>query len=293
MKKLGYLLVGISVMFMASCSERSDVIEEMSTLKAKTAVAEGISSPMSDMEVYPYIIAGDNKGGNRTCDEVATAFGATFDLCGDKIDYDGDFMGSFPDGLMVTTDGTYVSFEMDNCIDVEGEWYKVGAVIVKGSNAANVYYYPDGTLSDSGLASPENSSGKPAGLSNLTFCFVKCDVGVAIKMWYVDEGNILPALSNGAPVFTDGWCANLGFNSIMEESPITLTGFNGDDIGHFLIENMGDHVQITINLDEEYELKSSYIFVGSKLGLMNSAVGDCPDYESWVVKYSNLFTIPF
>lgn len=48
------------------------------------------------------------------------------------------------------------------------------AVVVKGSDAANVYYYqftPANELSDTDLVTPTNASGKPAGLSHLEFCF--------------------------------------------------------------------------------------------------------------------------
>ena len=55
-------------------------------------------------------------------------------------------MHHFLHGLEVTVDGIYVSFIMEDCILMDGKYYKVGAVIVKGGNAANVYYYPDGTL---------------------------------------------------------------------------------------------------------------------------------------------------
>ncbi len=48
-------------------------------------------------DVIPQIITGANKGGNRTCEEVETAFSTIanpvhFDICGDKHDY-GDFDG--------------------------------------------------------------------------------------------------------------------------------------------------------------------------------------------------------
>lgn len=135
------------------------------------------SEPESDDGIIPYIIPGANNGGNRTCEEVAAEFNTTFDLCGDKVDYGNiDMPGAFPHGLEVTvTMGKYVAFTMDDCVKIGDYYYKVGAVIVKGSSAANVYFYPGGTLGDSGLAAPINSSGTPAGLSNLTFCFVKCE----------------------------------------------------------------------------------------------------------------------
>ncbi len=49
------------------------------------------------------------------------------------------------------------------------------AVIVKGSDAANVYDYtgtPANELSDTDLVTPINASGRPAGLSHLEFCYM-------------------------------------------------------------------------------------------------------------------------
>jgi hypothetical protein len=186
MKKLNYLFAAIiMVAALVSCEKNgSDPV-----ILKKGDVVAGASLPVSlgvkseDVVVapgvVPQIIPGANRGGNRTCDEVATYFGLPvgFFYCGDKIDYEnGSFRGSFPDGLTVTVkDGTFVSFKMDACILIGDKHYKVGAVIVKGSNNANIYYYEGGTMGDSGLASPVNPSGKPAGLSNLSFCFVECE----------------------------------------------------------------------------------------------------------------------
>jgi hypothetical protein len=144
-----------------------------------TATENIPSAPTSDGGVMPYIIPGDSDGGNRTCDEVGAAFSATFafDFTTDKQDYEDNqpaagagtwtfpWTGTGADGsvTVTVTEGTFVAF------DSTGAY--VGAAIVKGSNDANVYYYaPEGVASDSGLASPFNSSGDPAGLSNLTFC---------------------------------------------------------------------------------------------------------------------------
>lgn len=47
----------------------------------------------------------------------------------------------------------------------------IDAVIVKGSNAANVYIYPGESMGDTNLVTPTNESGKPAGLSHVNFCY--------------------------------------------------------------------------------------------------------------------------
>jgi hypothetical protein len=126
------------------------------------------SSPVSAGGVTPYVIDGDNQGGNRTCAEVGYAFYSDsnyFEFSSARTNYNsGSFDASFPSGLSVNTNGTNVSFTST---------FPIGAVIVKGSNDANVYAYNPQVKSDSGLASPVNASGNPAGLSNLTFCWNK------------------------------------------------------------------------------------------------------------------------
>ena len=45
------------------------------------------------------------------------------------------------------------------------------AVISKGGPSANVYFYDPESFGDSGLHSPDNSSGEPAAISHITFCY--------------------------------------------------------------------------------------------------------------------------
>jgi len=172
MKKLSFLLVSLFIIAAMVGCQKTDSDE----IVLKSNKVNTVSSPAA--LVNPYIIPGDNNGGNRTCAEVEAAFNLPegYFRCGEKIDYNnGNFAGSFPEGLTVTvSDGTYVTFEMKDCIEIDGRSFKVGAVIVKGGNAANVYYYEGGSLGDINLASPANKNGKPAGLSNLSFCFVEC-----------------------------------------------------------------------------------------------------------------------
>jgi len=78
----------------------------------------------------------------------------------DGIDYDFDeygngyWAGEFPEGLSVAVDDIYVSFESNGCIKIGDGYFMVGAVIVKGSDHANVYYYEGGTIADEGLTAP-------------------------------------------------------------------------------------------------------------------------------------------
>lgn len=144
---------------------------------AKSLLSEDPSGPATPAGVAPYIIPGANGGGNRTCAEVGMFFmndPAYFDYCGDKVDF-GNFEGAFPEGLVVTSDGKTLSFKAAECIMSGDKYYSVGAIIIKGGPAANVYFYEGGTLSDMNLTAPVNASGKPAGISNVTFCFVECD----------------------------------------------------------------------------------------------------------------------
>ena len=168
MKKLIYFLAAIfMVAALGSCEQDEGEI----TLKKGDAAASATPEPSDIMKVTPVIIPGANKGGNRTCAEVAAAFSLPSDyfLCGEKVDYyGGGFAGNFPDGVLVdVTHGKYVDFELEGPIMIGDKYYVVGAVIVKGGNAANVYFYPGGTMGDSGLTAPVNASGKAAGLSKI------------------------------------------------------------------------------------------------------------------------------
>ncbi len=131
-----------------------------------TAIAQGAAStPVSYAGITPYIIAGSNPGGLRTCAEVGTAFFGDqnyYQFNSGKVDYNGVFSAAFPAGLTVLTDGKYVSWSSE---------FGIGAIIVFGGGAANVYVYNPQQMSDSGLASPPNRSGNPADLGNITFCW--------------------------------------------------------------------------------------------------------------------------
>lgn len=106
-------------------------------------------------------------GGNITCDQAASSNGVTsFEYTTGRQDYPFSD-ASFDENIIVETDGTTVSWTI---IPPDGYCVAEVAVIVKGGPAANVYFYV-GVDSGSGLTSPINSSGNPAGLSNLTICY--------------------------------------------------------------------------------------------------------------------------
>jgi uncharacterized repeat protein (TIGR01451 family) len=128
----------------------------------QAALGDTPSSPTSDGGVVPYISANAEGGGNVSCDVLG------YELGSDRVNWNNGFDGPFPDGITVTvTGGIYVAWTSS---------FKIGAVIVKGGPAANVYEYAaPGANEDSGLASPPNASDGPAGLSNLTFCYNEQD----------------------------------------------------------------------------------------------------------------------
>lgn len=169
------LLVGL----LWACSDEADQMfnERIGAEQSKKdrigAESTMTSTPQSsNSSVIPVIIDGENNGGNRTCEEAAIAFNVIegFEYSSGKYDYPFNEDVQWPEGLTVEVDesGTYVSW---NYIPPAGYCLTNMAVIVKGGNNANVYFYESGVDGDSGLASPVNPSGKPAGLSNLTFCF--------------------------------------------------------------------------------------------------------------------------
>lgn len=186
MKNLRLLIViFLAAAVLVSCEKKMGV-EDMfiPDAKVKGSVVVDNFMPVSTFDVPEIITAmdGKNRGGNRTCCDVGYFYGYDFLECGDKVDYE-DFDGGFPDGLVVTVNESTkrLSFYIEGgCLDIDGSSYKVGAVIVKGSNAANVYFYmteddqgvwSGGVTSDVNLGSP----GGKALVSNLTFCFVPCE----------------------------------------------------------------------------------------------------------------------
>jgi hypothetical protein len=278
MKKMNYFFAAlIMVAALVSCEkEQGDV----TLLKKGDAKSVPVSLD-SKAGVLPVVIPGANNGGNRTCADVEAAFELpeNFLFCWDKIDYsDGEFMGEFPDGLTVTvTDGKFVSFKMDDCLKFGDKFYKVGAVIVKGSNEANVYYYKGGIMEDSGLASPVNASGKPAGLSNLSFCFVECEVElpelvIAVKTYFSDGSW---AVSGGLGI--EGNLLHMGYNNYIYEgennfvlNSALLSGIIGP-VGTITARDFweGNQHYLEVVIDTEdpaIMFGNSYLYVGSLEG---------------------------
>jgi len=271
MKRLNFLpalLVIITVII--SCS-KDNAYDPEGVIMKDAYVLNSDSRPVSDGLITPVILAVDKpRGGNVSCADVGQAMGTTFDLCGDRLNYGNydldpemEFDGSFPDWLDVSViNGTYVTFSVNN----SGETcYKVGAVIVKGGNSANVYYYEDGSLGDSGLAAPINSSGLPAGLSNLTFCFVECDepvnLVVAFKSFVTGETFVTTgAYITSYPLVLGG------------SYPLYWEGYDLDKflVGHLTITdaNTDGYWEITVDnyINPSFQFVKPHLYVGTPEG---------------------------
>lgn len=297
MKKLNIVFMSVLLAVLAvSCSKDAGVDDLNVTTKSSSVIST--STPISYNGIAPVIISGANRGGNRTCDEVASAFNTTFDLCGDKLDYtdidfDGDyeFSGQFPDGLNVTVNGNFVSFSSSGCLLIGGKYFKVGAVIVKGSASANIYYYPDGTNGDSGLAAP----GGNRMVSNLTFCFYECDDQpqvIAIKCVFNEDGYNRFGVTSGTNYFYPSangfWCADwfLGVNAYPFTGPLYLNqaGLFDTIVGE---ANLVDG-KIVITLYGDRQLQYANIYIGTLDGLINANLDakGCPIYTNlppWIL----------
>jgi len=303
MKKLMFIVAGIILALAIVSCEKQDKndpgADALKTAKVTYDVGDMVG-PQSDIGIDPVIIDGENRGGNRTCEEVWLTFDpdavpGTDYMCGDKVDYDDDpegFASSFPSALNVMVSGIYVSFEALDCIEFVDDlgnstFWKVGAVIVKGSNAANIYWYGHeeggGVLADSHLAAP----GDKHMVSNLTFCFVPCDTPpekkiMAAKVWFFQTGaaceewSWAPSTGTTYPYNSvSDWCDVLGFN-VYEDTdgtPIAL-GAVGE------IEVVDGNVIITMAAG--YEIYSASVYVGDGNDL---DFEKCPNYKSDLWNY--------
>ncbi len=134
------------------------------------------STPNSGQGVVPYRITPDifpNNTGSNTCQVLASIAQnnqipgwAELDLTnavGRKID---SSAGTTSGPVTTTTDGTYLDWTI-------APGYKMVGVVMKGGTDSNFYNYANTIfMSDTGLASPPNSSGNPAGISHYNICYV-------------------------------------------------------------------------------------------------------------------------
>ena len=326
-------LLAVLLLTAAVISCNKEISTEMDGIIQKAYVLNADSRPISEIMLVTPVILGVDKprGGNITCADVEDAYGTTFDKCGTKLNYgdfdnDGDyeFDGEFEGIEIAVTNGTYVEFTISN---TAGTCYKVGAVIVKGGSSANVYYYQDGVTHDSGLASPINSSGSPAGLSNITFCFYECKaepIVLAVKAFFtagsdytVFPGEYSYATSDGIYIFnpegpdydaTPGWCDDLGINyypttstfSILSALTESYPGIR-ENVGTVVVSEEGDNIKVQVTLKPTGGiLGNTYLYVGDLAGIYGT--GACPVYTSapWVKATPDpsdlttvIFTVPY
>ena len=256
------------------------------------------SAPQSTMEfITPVIITGDNRGGNRTCEEVASAVNTSFDVCGDKINYvlnteTGlyEWSGDFPDGITVEVDHSSktIHFILNN---LPGTCYEVGAVIVKGSNSSNIYFYRDGTLEDDGLAAPGGAL-----VSNLTFCLYECDAEpliLAAKTLYW-KGEIHSFALSYSTIDLHNkpgeWCDNLG---VIYFPPTTVFDMLDWETREKIASAEIKDGNVIITAETDVLLDLTWLYVGDDINRIYNS-GYCPAYTTWKYETSNVtvHTIP-
>ncbi len=295
MKKIVYLFSVVIVLSLITACDKQMADEPDVSLK--TAYVDYYTTPISFNQVVPAVLAVDKpKGGNVTCTDVEQAYGASL-ICGEKVDYtnEEEFENAFPSWLNVEVNGIYVSFSIDGCGEIAGVPVKVGAVIVKGSNSASVYYYPDGSTGDSHLAAP----GDKYMVSNLTFCFVECkepeELTIAVKSYYWPGPkswmNSSWATSSGLTIFTPvlsyDWCGQLGINYYPATSTFSLNSKSVlENVGSVTLSEAypsGIHsLIVTITYKDGYTVDKSYLYVGTEEELKASVLtSGCPDYTTW------------
>lgn len=179
------------------------------------------------------------------------------------------FEKGWPSGLLVKVyDDKSVSFQIDGAINLgDGKCYKVGAVIVKGGDASNVYNYTDngGVTMDAGLVSPNNSSGGPAGLSNLTFCFVECKDQPQLILAFKSYMTTSWAVTGGGP-------DNNYFIGYVPFTPnvnyiLYQDGDLAKPVGKLVIGNFDTDILMEVKITSDFPLDlkftKRYLFVGT------------------------------
>lgn len=203
----------------------------------------------------------ENNGGNVTCEEVALATGCYFENTSGKIDYNGGNGGTYGP-ITWTTDGTYVNWSSTIPVKI--------AIIVKGGNNANVYSSgcdAECITSGTALSAPLNpNTGRPYGLSNITFCFTECEqtpqLVIALKVWMTGW---TWAVTGGGPDNN----YYIGYYPFVPNVEYNLYKFGGETIvGNLVIGNFDAdsfmEVKITSPSSEGLEfIYQPYLYVGT------------------------------
>ncbi|MEA3463393.1 MAG: hypothetical protein U9R49_16040, partial [Bacteroidota bacterium] len=183
-----------------------------------------------------------------------------------------------------------ISFSiLGECLEIDGIPYKVGAVIVKGTNAANVYFYKDGEIFDSGLAAP----GDKHMVSNLTFCLVPCEdvpqdpeYVIAVKSHLgVNKDDVCTGSGYGVSIGTDygGYPQYNLFDPLIIPNEYMFYRYS-EHIGTITAEIVvvqidgedTDCMSIVIETNEGFEnylFNDTYLYFGSLEGLLEGGSG--------------------
>lgn len=189
-----------------------------------------------------------------------------------KIDEWDEYLGM--DGAYETMEGNTIVILNSNgkTFDWTSE-YPVCKVIVKAGRGAYVYSYPDGATHDEGLI---GFQGK--GISHVTFCYGEpSDLIVAVKCYYLKGDRNNYGVSEGTFIFNSGWCSWLGYNPYPTTSDFLIMS-PYDRIGEVTVID-GD---LTITMDEGYQLVTSWVYVGTLENLTTSNLLEdgCPWYRN-------------
>jgi len=159
-------------------------------------------------------------------------------------DMNGTYTESFEDGhenniTISNSDGTY--------FDWSATPNPIGAVIVKGGSAANVFYYDPQASSDTQLYSPVNNSGSPAEVSHATFCWnpeekmcFKQDTAWSAGSRFVKKGN---------------WATFTAYPT----GPVTLYAGQSKPAGTVSFAAVAGSVEITIQLNAGWSFAYSVL----------------------------------
>ncbi|MDO9551696.1 hypothetical protein [Rhodonellum sp.] len=177
------------------------------------------------------------QGGNAECGDTGTNY--AFSSSRNNTPFSD--ATAWPEGFTITTDGKLVSWSY---IAPAGMCVDGVSFIVKGGDAANIYTYGPDIYGDSGLASPMNSSGGPADLSNLTVCFNLRECKTIEEPCYKEE----TAWSFGAKYVTKGNWAT--FTEYADGKTVDLFAGQSTKIGTVSFVDAGTMVKITIQLNE-------------------------------------------
>ena len=179
----GFALL-FAILYFAGCVKESATPTNQSTKTNSKDYQPSNGTYLDSVLVDPW------QSGNSAfeCDQAGDCHDFSLKLDPWDSDMDGDY--SDPNAQSGTAAANIIT--VSNSDGHTFSWsseYQMCAVIVKAGSAANVYYYPEGTCSGSGLLGPVNNSGTNAAISHVTFCWrdATCDQEEEEETCYSDE----------------------------------------------------------------------------------------------------------